>query len=180
MDILYTLKKSFRSNNIRISVKRNGSVIVTKPYFTPNFIVKKFINDKKDWIEKKILEFQSLPKQHINTWGNRTVKEFKNNKIKAYNLALNKVEKYAELYKVNYKKIAIRNQKTRWGSCSAKGNLSFSYRIVFLPEELLDYLIVHEICHLKHFNHSRVFWNEVGLCIPSYKILRKKLRGIEG
>ncbi|MDB5239136.1 MAG: hypothetical protein JWO00_471 [Candidatus Parcubacteria bacterium] len=74
--------------------------------------------------------------------------------------------------------IAIRNQKSRWGSCSKKGNLNFNYKLVFLPPEERDYVIVHEICHIKEFNHGRGFWALVGETVPDYKALRGKLRHI--
>ncbi len=76
-------------------------------------------------------------------------------------------------------KIAIRNQKSRWGSCSRTGNLNFNYKLVFLPPDQRDYVIVHEICHIKEFNHGQGFWALVGETIPGYKELRKKLRHIQ-
>ncbi len=75
-------------------------------------------------------------------------------------------------------RIAIRNQRTRWGSCSSKGNLNFNYRIVFLPIELVDYIVVHELCHLLEFNHSSVFWGHVGRVLPNYPLHRAALRSI--
>lgn len=74
-----------------------------------------------------------------------------------------------ELYGHTYKRVAIRNQRSRWGSCSSKQNLNFNYRIVFLPESLVDYIIVHELCHLAEFNHSAAFWNHVARAIPDYQ-----------
>jgi hypothetical protein len=79
-------------------------------------------------------------------------------------------------YKLPLRKVFIKNQKTRWGSCSSKGNLNFSYRIVYLPEELRDYLIVHELCHLREFNHSKNFWNLVAETIPDYEKRRAALK----
>ena len=78
----------------------------------------------------------------------------------------------------NYKlgRVAIRNQKTRWGSCSKKGNLNFNYKIVLITPKQADYIIVHELCHLKEFNHSQRFWDLVAKAVPDYKEIRSSLR----
>ena len=73
-------------------------------------------------------------------------------------------------------RISIRNQKMRWGSCSRKGNLNFNYRIALLPPTLCDYVIVHELCHLGEFNHSRKFWDLVALALPNYCEIRMELK----
>ena len=75
-----------------------------------------------------------------------------------------------------YHTLAVRDQKTRWGSCSSRGTLSFNYRLIFAPPEVLDYVVVHELCHLTHMNHSKDFWNMVGAVMPDYKKYRKWLR----
>ena len=85
---------------------------------------------------------------------------------------------YSAQHGISIGRITIRNQKSRWGSCSKKGNLNFNYKLVFLPPELCDYVIVHELCHLKEFNHSRGFWDLVGETQPEWRILRKKLRKV--
>jgi predicted metal-dependent hydrolase len=82
------------------------------------------------------------------------------------------------VYGYAYGRVAIRNQSSRWGSCSKKGNLNFNYRIALLSPELMDYVIVHELCHLKEFNHSQNFWNLVAREIPEYKKIRNELRMI--
>lgn len=88
------------------------------------------------------------------------------------------VEEVSSIYSFTFKDIKIKNQKTRWGSCSNKGNLNFNYKIVHLPRELAKYLVVHELCHLKHLNHSRDFWNLVETIQPDYKILQASLKKI--
>lgn len=83
-----------------------------------------------------------------------------------------------ELYGFAYNRVAIRNQRTRWGSCSKRGNLNFNYRIASLPLHLADYVIVHELCHLMEFNHSQKFWDMVSRAIPDHRERRRELRGI--
>ena len=89
-----------------------------------------------------------------------------------------RVSRFAPLYGVSVNRIFIRNQKTRWGSCSSRGNLNFNWRVVHLPPEALDYLVVHELCHLREFNHSAQFWELVALAVPEYKRIRKDLRAV--
>jgi predicted metal-dependent hydrolase len=87
-----------------------------------------------------------------------------------------KIAKWNQHYNLPIRKVFIKNQRTRWGSCSSKGNLNFSYRIVYLPEALQDYLIVHELCHLKEFNHGKGFWDLVSETIPNCRHLRLELK----
>jgi predicted metal-dependent hydrolase len=77
---------------------------------------------------------------------------------------------------VSPKRIAIRDQRSRWGSCSTKGNLNFNYRIVHIPHELVDYIVVHELCHLLEFNHSERFWAHVETHVPEYELHKTALR----
>lgn len=100
-------------------------------------------------------------------------------KEQARTLIKEKIEVFNKIYEFRYGRIAIRNTKSRWGSCSKNGNLNFNYKIVFLPPKLADYLIVHEMCHLKEFNHSKKFWDLVRKAVPDYKELRKELKNIK-
>ena len=88
------------------------------------------------------------------------------------------MQHYGPRHSITVGKVAIRNQKSRWGSCSKKGNLNFNYKLVFLPPEIRDYVIVHEVCHIKEFNHAREFWDLVAETVPDYRELRKRLRGM--
>ncbi len=100
-------------------------------------------------------------------------------KEEARKLVRERVEFFNRIYGFKYNKIFIKNTKSRWGSCSTKRNLNFNYRIVFLPSKLADYLIAHELCHLKEFNHSKRFWGLVSLAVSDFKKLRKELKGVE-
>lgn len=90
-----------------------------------------------------------------------------------------RLEHFNQFYNFTYNKVFIKNQRTRWGSCSSNGNLNFNFKIITLAPELQDYLIVHELCHLKEFNHGKAFWDLVALQIPEYETLRKQLKGID-
>lgn len=100
---------------------------------------------------------------------------YKKHKESARALVHKKLTEHNAHYALTFGKIAIRNQRTRWGSCSKNGNLNFHYRIVELPEHLADYIIVHELCHLAEFNHSKRFWGLVAQKIPDHKAARKAL-----
>jgi predicted metal-dependent hydrolase len=83
---------------------------------------------------------------------------------------------YSVILGVNYNNIRIKDTKTRWGSCSSKCNLNFNYRILMAPEKVMDYIIIHELCHLKHMNHGKQFWETVALYMPDYKKQKEWLK----
>ena len=90
-------------------------------------------------------------------------------------LVSTKLIEWNTLYQFSYSRVFIKNQKTRWGSCSSKRNLNFNYKIIYLPPHLVDYLIVHELCHLQHLNHGPAFWALVARALPNYAELRAEL-----
>lgn len=87
-----------------------------------------------------------------------------------------RVAYWADIIGVTYGRISIRQQKTRWGSCSGEGNLNFNCLLMQMPKEIIDYVIVHELCHRKQMNHSKLFWAEVAKILPDYKERRKALK----
>ena len=89
-----------------------------------------------------------------------------------------KTRKFATKMGVTYGRITIRAQRTRWGSCSSKGNLNFNYLLYYLPEELMEYVVIHELAHRKHMNHSSYFWREVERYCPDYRQRRARLRNV--
>lgn len=95
---------------------------------------------------------------------------------KARLLFRQRAEYYASVMGVTFNRIAIREQRTRWGSCSSKKNLNFNWKLLLAPPEVLDYVVVHELCHLKQMDHSRAFWAEVAAILPDYKERKKWLR----
>ncbi len=104
--------------------------------------------------------------RRLRVWLRKTAKE----------TILGKLDYYKKQLAVEFNEVRVKEQKTRWGSCSQKGNLNFNWRLVSAPEEVIDYVVVHELCHLVHMNHSKNFWSLVGNILPDYKQLRKWLK----
>ncbi|MFA5872189.1 MAG: M48 family metallopeptidase [Parcubacteria group bacterium] len=173
-EIKYEIRKSSRARNLRLTIYPGGKMVATLPRRAGLDQLEGFILQKADWIRKKILEARKRGQNGLLTKTSR--REYMKLKEDARKLAVSKLREHNQIYNFSYNRIAIRNQKTRWGSCSQKGNLNFNYKIIHLPEKHLDYIIVHELCHLKELNHSVRFWNLVEKIIPDYKKIRKELR----
>ncbi len=170
---------------MRIIVHEDGRVVVTAPMRAPLYLVKKFVESRKEWIEERVDNFLKknieeenkneklgLPKKMTKA---EQIKDYKKHKESAREFVEKRIVELNKFYNFEYGKIAIRNQSTRWGSCSRKKNLNFNYKIVKLPIRMADYIIVHELCHLAHFNHSKNFWNLVAQVIPEHLAIRKEL-----
>lgn len=173
--INYKIRKSKRAKRLRLAVYCDGSVVVTQPKNISFDNVEYFIKVKSKWLLDKLDFFNNLKRKIPKS----NYEDYIKNKEKVLNLINTKVEKFNKIYKFKFNKINIKNQKTRWGSCSAKKNLNFNYRLIFLPNKVIDYIIVHELCHLKEFNHSRKFWNLVGRTIFNYADIKKELKNKE-
>jgi len=175
-DLKYNIKKSRRARYMRLTVYCNGNIVATVPScFSPE-ILENFILERSRWIFKKLEYYRNHQELGESIFEKYGAEEYKKFKKEALQLADRKLQGYRAIYGLHYKKISIRNQRSRWGSCSRNGNLCFNFRIVFLPEELIDYIIVHELCHLREFNHSPRFWRLVEKTIPNYKEMRREIR----
>lgn len=172
-NIRYTLKFSRRARHMRLTVSCEGAVAVTLPRGLPEHKAEHFIRQKAAWILKKIEYFRRFKPSEVILDKPKHYNEHRN---QAFLFVRDRVAHFQSHYGVAYRAITIKNQKTRWGSCSKKGNLNFNYKLLFLPPELADYLIVHELCHLREFNHSPRFWNLVRQTMPKYREYRKLLR----
>jgi predicted metal-dependent hydrolase len=178
----YIIKKNRLAKNLRITVRSDGSVLVTVPWRVPVRLAEKFVAEKKGWIESQVeisrnrlaeAEKLGLPKRLT---GADQKKHYVQHKEKVRRKIVERVEELNKHYGFKYGSISIRNQRTRWGSCSKKGNLNFNYKVGLLPQPLADYVIVHELCHLGEFNHSSKFWALVAKVVPDYLILRRELQ----
>ncbi|MBR0132548.1 MAG: M48 family metallopeptidase [Lachnospiraceae bacterium] len=174
MTIKYTLQRS-RRKTVQISIKPDCSIVVKAPYRVPLAEIEKFIFEKQGWIEKNITRMQQrnsmvaestpITTEEINALADSALKYFPP-----------LVKTWAEKIGVKYGRITIRNQRSRWGSCSQAGNLNFNCLLMELPEEIREYVVIHELCHRLEMNHSAFFWAEVEKHCPDYKILRKRLK----
>jgi len=175
-EIIYQLKRSKRAKRARLSVHDDGSIIVTVPQGVGRSAVEKFLAEKREWILDKIRFFKNTNRKSVRTFSR---KDYLANKERARVLAHERIKFFNQTYGFSFNKIFIKNQKTRWGSCSEKGNLNLNYKIMFLPERHRDYIIVHELCHLKQLNHSPEFWALVAKTFPDHRTLRRELRNRE-
>ena len=168
-----TYKYSNRAKQYRIQVYIGGIITVTIPRYGSKRRAELFVTAKSNWLIKKInmLGFIS-PEMKIYS-----IDHYKLHREAALALVKEKLTHWTKQKKFFYSSVTIRQTKTRWGSCSSNGRLNFNYKILFLPTELQDYLIVHELCHLIHHNHSTAFWNLVEELIPAYRQLDQRLRG---
>lgn len=169
----YTLKVSRRAKHLRLTIYGGGELVVTAPGRFKESLTESFIREKTRWIIEKLEYFKRQPKRILLP---QSLKDYPTLKKQALALAKERLEYFNLAYGFKYNRINIRRQKSRWGSCSKKGNLNFNYKIAYLPAPLADYIIVHELCHLKEFNHGAGFWRLVGEIVPDYMKVRKELK----
>lgn len=161
-----------RRKTMALKVSEDGTVTVRIPYGVRPEEADRFVEAHVDWIRKRIAECR----ERAAARPAYTDREREAGKRLAKELLLKKCRYFAERMGVSYGTVTVREQKTRWGSCSAKGNLNFNWKLTLMPEEILDYLVVHELAHRVEMNHSPAFWAVVAEEIPDYKTRREWLR----
>ena len=185
--IEYTLKISTRARMVRVTVSIGGKVALTVPErlwkrFGEAF-VHQMLQSRQGWILAKIEHFKALQKRvdsgavvvrKLSKKDGRA--QYLKYKESARKIAEERVKYFNTFYGFKVGRISIKNTKTRWGSCSRKGNLNFNYKIALLPPHHADYVVVHELCHLGQFNHSKKFWALVEKTIPDYAIIHNELK----
>lgn len=170
----YQVIKSNRKT-LAIEIKPDGNIVVKAPMRTSKLAIDYFVKQHEGWIQGK-LQKMALGKEVIGDVSKMTEQELDSLKKKARKLIIPLVEDYAEIMGVTYGQVSIRAQKTRWGSCSFEGNLNFNCLLALCPEGVMRYVVVHELCHRKHMNHSKAFWSEVSEYMPDYKEQRAYLK----
>lgn len=164
--IEYEIRRYKRSRCIRISVRPHG-VLVTAPKWVTKKEIERFALSRSEWIARHSdsacsVERSPEAKEHLRAMTRERVWEM--------------LERVNALYRHNFERVFIRDVTSRWGSCSTSGNLNFSLRSGLLPERLLEYLVAHELCHLREMNHSDRFWALVERTIPDYRERRRELK----
>lgn len=164
------------AKQMRLTV-RAGGVSLTLPWYASWRRGLAFLAEKEAWIRIQMERLAARPK---NLLQSGSVEEYRRLAPETSLLVARRLVWFNREYGFAFGAVRIRNQKTRWGSCTTRGDLSFNYRLALLPEDLRDYVIVHELCHLGEFNHSARFWALVERTLPDHCERRKRLREAEG
>lgn len=172
------IRKSPRAKRLSIYVHADGRVVVSVPRWISKGYAERFVEEKRVWIISSLEHFKRhpiVPRPRISKKAREA--HYRTHREAALSLIHARVRHFNAFYQCRVGKITVRNQRSRWGSCSRRGNLSFNYKILFLPEHLRDYIVAHELCHIKEFNHSRAFWQLVSQQFPDHRSLRRELKG---
>lgn len=176
-DLPYTLIRSSRKS-YSIGISPDGQITVRVPLHASEKEIRHLLTEKQHWIVTKYLEQQK--KQAAKPVSDLTDTQRAALTQRYIAAAREYFPKRAAYFRQftggTYSRITIRDQKTRWGSCSAKGTLSFNWRLMLAPPAILDYVVVHELCHLTHMDHSPAFWQAVESVCPDYRTARKWLK----
>jgi predicted metal-dependent hydrolase len=157
----YELRVSARARYLRVEVPFGGPPLVVVPRRVGRSEVERFLADKRDWIERQLASQQ--PQLELP----RLTEARARGQVRFHAGAIATLE--SARLGVSFQRIRVAGQRTRWGSCSSRGTLSFNWRLALAPPEVLDYVVVHEVCHLREPNHSRRFWRLLEEVRPTYR-----------
>lgn len=167
----YNLIRAKRKT-LALRVEDDGLITVRAPLRMSAVEIDRFVEGHSEWLLSRLKAVESRRQMKRRY----TEQERTAGKKWARNVILQKCQKFGEEMEVDYAMVSIREQKTRWGSCSSKGNLNFNWKLILMPEEILDYVVVHELAHRKEMNHSPAFWSIVEQVLPDYKNRREWLK----
>ncbi len=163
------VRKSPLARGIKFSVSTSGRLAMSVPKYTSDFLAKRFLNSNREVIREK-LPIKNPAEQRARDYQKKQLAK------KAREYLPYRLEFWAKKYGYSYAKCRLTHANTRWGSCSSNRTISLNIGLMQVPEELRDYVILHELAHLNHMNHSKDFWAEVGRHDPKYKMHEKKLK----
>ena len=176
-DLPYTLIRSNRKS-CSISITPDGRITVRVPLLISDREIRHLLTDRQNWIITKYLEQQQkqarMPVSDLTDTQRAALTQRYIAAAREY--FPKRAAHFQQFTGGTYSRITIRDQKTRWGSCSARGNLNFNWRLILAPEPVLDYVVIHELAHRKEMNHSPAFWAEVEKILPDYRERRKWLK----
>ncbi len=174
MKLDYELIRSGR-RTLAIEILRDGKVVIRAPHSMGMQDIEHFINEKAKWIEKHKQRAVSQPqKKPLDSYSEAEIAELKE---RARRVILPLAEHYASIVGVEYKSVKINRAKRRFGSCSEKNTLNFSCFLMLYPTEAVEYVVVHELCHILEHNHSRRFYSNIERVMPDYRSREKLLLG---
>jgi len=169
---IYWLRVSRRARRVSLVMEYDGRLVAVLPRNKKERLIEAFMYEKKKWIHKTVSNHKKKKSISFHYSGKR----YKTHKDRTLALVKERVRCFNEVYRFSFNRVSVRNQKRQWGSCSAKKNLNFNFRLLFLPPRLLDYVVVHELCHLAELNHGKGFWRLVAQTMPQYHVLEKELK----
>lgn len=163
----YVIIRSSRKT-MALEVRRDGKVVVRAPQSLSEEKIRRFVSEKAEWVLKNLEKADEIAEEHKGA-DRLSPDQRAYYQQQAAAVFEERAMHFARLIGVEFNRITIREQKTRWGSCSSNRNLNFNWKVVLAPPEVLDYVVVHELCHLKEMNHSPAFWEEVSRVLPDYE-----------
>lgn len=170
--VSYTIRQNRRARSVRFTIDPVDGLLVTVPNAWHERFVEGFLKQKSTWILRHLHRMKKLDGKTVIRYSKA---EYEKNKDAVLKLVISRVEFFNSLFNFSYRRISIRNQTSLWGSCTRTGNLQFNYKLIRVPPKALDYVVVHELCHLQEHNHGPRFWRLVEKVIPDYKEIRKSL-----
>lgn len=168
----YVVRKSRRAKRSSLTLYPDGRLVATIPWFRTHLAALRLVQKQCDWIERHLRKLQKNPSVQLERISAKDKKEYRE---RAYCMLQERIAHYAHAYDFCYNTIRVKEMCSQWGSCSPKGNLNFNIKIILLPQELQEYIVVHELCHLKEMNHGKQFWSLVESILPDYVEREKHL-----
>lgn len=161
-----------KRKTLSVTVTPDGSLLIKAPERMPEMEIERFLGQRRYWIYKQTKHMLETSADKVYRSDEEIIKLRQQARV----ILTDRTDYYKAMVGVDYKRLRIGDQKTRWGSCSSKGTISYNWRLILMPEEIMDYVVVHELCHLREMNHSRKFWEYVSKIMPDYESKRKWLK----